>query len=132
MARGKPSGTPWEPAGDRAGATTRLGPSHDRNGRPAGGDDAGDDDQDPSHAELEIWSPLASGPKSGFLWSFPIQKVPRWDDKFGHEHFSTKMTSIGARRVCKKGPLKGGQIQHPLNSSLVRLGTGVTPLVALW
>ena len=106
------SKTPW----DRAGGDDEV---LDRPTTPTAGRWDGDDDQDLSHAELEIWSPLGPGPKSGFLWSFPIQKVPRWDDEFGHEHFRTKLTSMGARRVCKKGPLKGGRKTS-------------TPSIALW
>lgn len=49
----------------------------------------------------------------------PIQKFPRWDRKFGHEHFLTKTSPIRARRVCKKGPLKARG----------RLGTEGRPLL---
>lgn len=39
---------------------------------------------------------------SGHLCSFPIQKVPVWDDKIDTSHFFTKSNSIKARRVCKR------------------------------
>lgn len=65
----------------------------DRDGRPVERDGDDDNDQVPSHAELEIWRPPASGPQSGFLCSTAIQKVPLWDDEFGTEHFPTKSTS---------------------------------------
>jgi hypothetical protein len=62
----------------------------------------------PRHLSRRISTLALSGNcvGTGFSPSTPIQKFPRWDRKFGHEHFLTKTGPIRARRVCKKGPLK--------------------------
>jgi len=65
----------------------------------------------PSPVPRREWDscPTPVGPATGFLCSPLIQKNARWGDEFGLQHFLTKSKAIWARRVCKKGPLKGGR-----------------------
>jgi hypothetical protein len=74
--------------------------------------------------------PTPAGPATGFLCSFHIQKNARWTDKFRPQHFFTKTDPIWARRVCKKGPLKGGRSPggQLLSDIPPRPGRGRSPL----
>jgi hypothetical protein len=72
-----------------------------------------------SHAGSRLLALSENCAGGGFLRWAPSTKIPRWDRKFGHEHFFTKTGPIRARRVCKKGPLKARG----------RLGTEGRPLL---
>jgi hypothetical protein len=72
-----------------------------------------------SHAGSRLLAVSENCAGGGFLRRAPSTKIPRWDRKFGHQHFFTKTDPIRARRVCKKGPLKARG----------RLGTEGRPLL---
>jgi hypothetical protein len=72
-----------------------------------------------SHAGSRLLALSENCVGGGFLRRAPSTKIPRWDRKFGHQHFFTKTGPIRARRVCKKGPLKARG----------RLGTEGRPLL---
>jgi hypothetical protein len=72
-----------------------------------------------SHAGSRLLAVSENCAGAGFLRRAPSTKIPRWDRKFGYQHFFTKTGPIRARRVCKKGPLKARG----------RLGTEGRPLL---
>jgi hypothetical protein len=72
----------------------------------------------------------SGGARDRLFMRFCRTKNARWDDEVRSEHFLTKPDPICARRVCKKGPLKGGRFGggQILSDIPPRPGRGRSPL----